>query len=166
MRLLCVLVVWSSALGQSYSVATIAGGAPQPTIPRANASVGSPAGVTVDAAGNVYFFSLNCLFKLDLTGALTRVAGDYTPGYSGDGGPAINAQMDPPHELVSAYATGLAVDAAGNVYIPDSLAGRVRKVSTGGIITTVAGNGSTAPATCTSRRESTGWSTKLPLPAF
>jgi uncharacterized protein (TIGR03437 family) len=141
MRLIYVLLVSSSAFGQSYTVATIAGGAPRPAILRANASIGSPAGVTVDAAGNVYFFSLNCIFKLDPSGTLTRVAGDYTPGYSGDGGPATDAQLDPPHELVSAYATGLSVDAAGNVYIPDSLAGRVRKVTTSGAITTVAGDG-------------------------
>lgn len=141
MRLLFVLFVLSPAFGQNYTVATIAGGAPRPAISLANASIGSPSGITVDAAGNVYFYSLNCLFKLAPTGALTRIAGDYTPGYSGDGAPAIDAQLDPPHELVSAYATGLAVDAAGNVYIPDSLAGRVRKVSTSGVITTVAGNG-------------------------
>jgi hypothetical protein len=46
----------------------------------------------VDAAGNVYFYSLNCVFKLDPNGALTRTPGDYTPGYSGDGGPAASAQ--------------------------------------------------------------------------
>jgi hypothetical protein len=42
-------------------------------------------GVAVDAAGNVYFNSLNCVFKLDRRGFLTRVAGTSYAGYSGDG---------------------------------------------------------------------------------
>ncbi len=55
-------------------------------------------------------------------------------GYSGDGGPATSAQLYAP--------TGVAVDAPGNLYIADVLTNRIRKVSSGGVITTVAGNGS------------------------
>jgi sugar lactone lactonase YvrE len=62
---------------------------------------------------------------------MSRIAGT-TSGYSGDGGPAINAQLDGP--------TALAADPPGNVYIAEG-GGHVRKVSTGGIITTIAGNG-------------------------
>ena len=105
-----------------YVISTFAGGAPPPTPSVAlNASIGAPSGVAADAAGNVYFTSLNCVFKLDTSGTLTRVAGTSRPGYSGDGGPATSAQLWSP--------SGIALDAAGNLYIADSSNNRVRKVS-------------------------------------
>jgi streptogramin lyase len=61
-------------------------------------------------------------------------AGTGYSGFSGDGGPAVDAQFSRP--------SGMAVDADGNLFITDSNNGRVRKVDTGGIITTVAGEGS------------------------
>jgi uncharacterized protein (TIGR03437 family) len=138
-----LFIVWCG-FAQSYTVTTIAGGLPRPSTLAAAGSIGSPVGTAVDSAGNVYFFSLNCIFKLEPGGGLTRVAGDYTAGYSGDGGPATDAQLDPP--LLLAYGTrfadlGLAVDTAGNVYVPDPVVNRVRRVSTSGTIATVAGNG-------------------------
>ena len=86
-----------------------------------------------DAAGNVYFASLNCVFKVDQTLKLTLMAGNSTAGYSGDGGPATRAQLNGP--------AAITVDSAGNLYIADALNYRIRRVSPGGIITTVAGNG-------------------------
>jgi uncharacterized protein (TIGR03437 family) len=140
------LFILSYGFAQSYTVTTIAGGVPRPATPAASGSISSPVGAAVDPAGNVYFFSLNCIFKLDPGGGLTRIAGDYTAGYSGDGGTATDAQLDPPLLLTNGtrFADfGLAVDAAGNVYVPDPVADRVRKVSTSGTIATVAGNGTT-----------------------
>jgi sugar lactone lactonase YvrE len=66
-------------------------------------------------------------------GTITTVAGTGQPGFSGDNGPAAEAQLDDPF--------GIAIDAAGNVFIGDGANSRVRKVSPDGIITTVAGNG-------------------------
>lgn len=136
-----------TAFGQSYTIGTFAGGPPHPAAQARNAAIGNPAGVAVDSNGSIYFFSRNCVFKADSTGALTRIAGNYTAGYSGDGGPATSAQIHMP--LVANAAIGnlqvygnLAVDAGGDVYIPDPFANRVRKVSPAGVITTVAGNGS------------------------
>ncbi|EFC48150.1 predicted protein [Naegleria gruberi] len=60
-------------------------------------------------------------------------AGNGTSGFSGDGGLAINAQLNSPRCV--------AVSGSGEVYIADSMNSRVRKVSTNGIITTIAGNG-------------------------
>jgi NHL repeat len=67
-------------------------------------------------------------------GIINTVAGDGTAGYSGDGGPATSAEIN--------YPYGLAVDAAGNIYIPDYFNQRVREVTAStGIISTFAGNG-------------------------
>jgi sugar lactone lactonase YvrE len=64
---------------------------------------------------------------------LTTVAGTGVAGYSGDGGPATAAELNQP--------AGVAIDAAGNLYIADSLNARIRKVGLNGIITTIAGTG-------------------------
>ena len=123
-----------AALGQTYVISTLAGGAVPPTpVEAARASIGQPQGVTTDSSGSVYFTSLQCVFKSDASGVLTQVAGNARPGYPGDGGPATSAQLSSP--------TSVAVDGSGNLYIADSGSHRVRKVSPSGIITTVAGTG-------------------------
>jgi sugar lactone lactonase YvrE len=66
-------------------------------------------------------------------GVMTTAVGTGTSGYSGDGGQATSAQIS--------YPSGLAVDSPGNLYIADTNNARVRRVSPGGVITTVAGNG-------------------------
>jgi streptogramin lyase len=68
------------------------------------------------------------------TGTITTFAGNGTPGYSGDGGPATDARLD--------YPTGLCADQSGNIFIADTMNNRIRMVDPDGIITTVAGNGS------------------------
>jgi len=104
-------------------------------LPGASVSLNQIGGVAVDAADNV-FLSLPLyavVMRLDATtGILTRVAGNASNGFSGDNGPAVDAQLYGPY--------GLALDPAGNLYIADTNNRRVRKVSNG-IITTVAGNG-------------------------
>ena len=73
------------------------------------------------------------MFRLDaVIGVLTLVAGNGTSGFSGDNGPAAGAQLSGP--------VGVAVDTAGNLYIADNGNHCIRKVA-GGVITTVAGNG-------------------------
>jgi hypothetical protein len=61
------------------------------------------------------------------------VAGTGTCGFSGDGGPAVTAQLDDPN--------GIAFDAAGNLYFADSNNQRIRRIDRNGIITSVAGTG-------------------------
>ena len=132
--LLIVILIARSALAQQYFISTIAGGAP-PVTPAAavGVSIGKPSGVATDSAGNLYFTSLNCVFKVATSGRLTLVAGNSRAGYSGDGGPAIAAQLNSPW--------GVAFDRADNLYIADTGNSRIRRVSPAGLITSVAGNG-------------------------
>jgi len=96
--------------------------------------IGSPGGMTVDSAGNLYISDLNgsAIYKLDKSGVLTTVAGG-SFGFSGDGGPATKAALY--------FPSGVAMDSAGNIYFADKGNNRVRKVDTKGIITTFAGTG-------------------------
>ncbi|TPW18258.1 MAG: hypothetical protein FD129_39 [bacterium] len=100
-----------------------------------SASVNLPAGVAMDATGNIYvseFFG-NRVRKITPAGVITTYAGNGNAGFSGDGGLAKNAMVSGPR--------GLAVDANGNLLIADFNNTRVRKVTPGGTITTVAGTG-------------------------
>ncbi len=99
------------------------------------AGLDNPIGVAVDSAGNLYIADAgnHRIRKVDTLGAITTVAGSGTAGYSGDGGAATAAQLSSPY--------GVAVDSAGNLYIADESNHRIRKVDSGGAITTVAGSG-------------------------
>ncbi len=90
--------------------------------------------MAVDASGNVYLadYGANRVRMIDTSGIIHSFAGSGSLGSAGDNGPATQATLS--------YPQALAVDSKGNVYIGDA-SNRIRKVS-GGIITTVAGNGS------------------------
>jgi uncharacterized protein (TIGR03437 family) len=92
--------------------------------------------VSADRAGNLFIADQfnHRIRKIATNGVISTVAGTGAPGYSGDGGPAVNAQINTP--------TGICADAAGNLYIADVGNQRIRKVDASGIITTLAGNGS------------------------
>jgi hypothetical protein len=100
----------------------------------------NPRGIAVDAAGQLYLADSanHRIRKVDASGVITTVAGNGVRGYSGDGGPAADAQLDEP--------SGVVVDAAGNLYIADGTTrgkNRIRRVDAAtGVIATVAGNGS------------------------
>ncbi|HXW16835.1 MAG TPA: choice-of-anchor D domain-containing protein [Candidatus Acidoferrales bacterium] len=101
-----------------------------------SAQLNNPYGLAVDSAGNVYIADANNqrIRKVNAsTGDISTVAGNGTEGYSGDSGPATNAELY--------FPQGVAVDIAGNLYIVDTYNNRIRKVNTSGMISTVAGNG-------------------------
>jgi sugar lactone lactonase YvrE len=103
--------------------------------PATNANIADPIDVALDAAGNLYIADDGnaCIRKVNTNGIITTVAGKDSAGYSGDGGPATSATL--------CHPCGVALDAAGNVYIADFSNNRIRKVGTNGIIITVAGTG-------------------------
>ena len=101
--------------------------------PATQAQIGYSRGVAVDGAGNLYIADRFRIRKVDSAGTITTVAGTGEGGFSGDGGPATQAQISAPY--------GVAVDGAGNLYIADSDNHRIRKVDSAGTITTVAGTG-------------------------
>jgi adhesin/invasin len=107
--------------------------------PASGATLRQPYALAEDAAGNLYIsdFSGQTIRRIDRTsGVITTFAGASAPGFSGDGGPATAAQLYGP--------TGMAFDSAGNLYFTDLYNQRVRKIDTSGIITTVAGDGTTS----------------------
>ena len=103
--------------------------------PATAAQLNQPQGVALDGAGNLYIADSenDRIRKVDATGVISTVAGTGTAGYSGDGGPAVAAQLRSPY--------GVALDGAGNLYIADSGNERIRKVDAAGVISTVAGDG-------------------------
>jgi sugar lactone lactonase YvrE len=117
----------------AYTITTLAGGGLPSGIPGTSANPGFLGGLATDSLGNVFCSDENGVLRLDaITGIITLVAGGSTAGYSGDNGPAINAMLNGP--------TGLAFDSSGNLYITDTGNNLIRMVA-GGVITTVAGNG-------------------------
>lgn len=144
-RTLTLLVpLWSVGIvgwAQSYDINTIAGGSnASGADPALKASLaGNDSGLAIDASGNIYIADsgVSLIRKVTPAGGISVVAGDVSNnagGFYGDGGPAIGAGLNNP--------AGLAFDSAGNLYIADTGNNRVRKVSTDGKISTVAGGGS------------------------
>ena len=104
--------------------------------PAANARIQSAYGMCVDKFDNLYFTDHggHRVRKINPAGIISTIAGNGSYGYSGDGGPAIQATLSNPR--------GLCADGNGNIYICDSDNSRIRKVNqTSGIITTYIGIG-------------------------
>jgi sugar lactone lactonase YvrE len=121
------------SLGSGYTGDTAAATAAQ---------LDAPVGIVVDSAGNVWIADTgnNVIREVTTDGNINTIVGNSYADYGGDGGTAIACSLNHP--------LGLALDAAGNMYIADQLNQRIRKVtatngviSTTSIITTVAGNG-------------------------
>lgn len=125
----------------SDSISTIAGMGPAFSGfsgdggPATAAELSDPSGVAFDALGNLYIADLNNshIRMVNTSGIINTIAGCNFGGYSGDGGPATAAELG--------EASGIALDALGNLYIADASNQCIRKVNTSGIINTIAGLG-------------------------
>jgi sugar lactone lactonase YvrE len=150
----------SIVFGQAYTISTVAGdhtigsyGNPSPALA---AQFDFPQCVAVDKAGNVYISDTfnNVVREVTVNGTIQTIAGNGTRGYSGDSGPAINAELS--------FPLGLAFDASGNLYIADSSNDVIRILTTDGNISTFAGNntrgysGDSLPATAAQLYSPTG----------
>lgn len=95
-----------------------------------------PSGVAVDSDGDIFIAdeSNNCIRKVNTQNIISTIAGNGTPGFSGDGGPANLSELSNP--------AGIGIDNRGNLYITDGFNSRIREINTNGIISTIAGNGS------------------------
>jgi len=140
------------ALGcaQTYTISLFAGTAPvPPALPTEgfagdggqalSAQLAGPTGIWVDSSHNIYIVDKDNdrIRKVASNGVISTVAGSSTADvYAGDGGKATSASLNRPN--------GIAFDTAGNIYIADTGNHVVRKVNTSGIISTVAGNNSSA----------------------
>ncbi len=123
-----------------YSISTVAGSAnPGDGGPAVSGILSQPEGIATDGRGNIYVADANDhrIRKLATDGTIRTVAGTGLAGFSGDDGPAGTAQLNAPY--------GLCIDRVGNLYVADLANARVRRISTDGTITTVAGGGATAP---------------------
>jgi uncharacterized protein (TIGR03437 family) len=124
----------SLTLSAQGIIETAAGGKSRLTFDPPKTPLSFPTAAALDTRGNFYFISDEIIFKLEAdTGVLRRIAGNGANGFSGDGGPAVDANFSGPIALVA--------DAAGNLFIADTESSLVRKVDPAGMVTTVAGNG-------------------------
>ena len=106
--------------------------------PAAAALISRPAGLAIDGAGNLYFADSGNrrIRRITPAGVISTIAGNGGRGHAGDGGNALAASF--------ATVNGLAVDPAGNVFVSDTPAQRVRRITPAGLISTVAGTGEPA----------------------
>lgn len=103
--------------------------------PATAGGLNDPYGIAVDSQGNLYITEPrhHWIRKVTLDGIITTIAGNSSGGFSGDGGPAVQALFTFPGQL--------AMGADDSLYVLDSGNARIRRISKDGIVTTVAGNG-------------------------
>ena len=137
--LLAAQLVW--AQGGPFTISTVAGsrntgdGAMATTAPLAAVE-----GLAADGLGNLYLADApdHRIRRIRPNGVIETLAGNSEAGFAGDGGPATAAKLNSPY--------GLAADREGNLFIADFGNARVRRIAADGVISTVAGGGSTTPS--------------------
>ncbi len=161
-RLAQFVVLWTlfiavlPAQSIAQTLTTIAGGGIGDGTAATEARLNNPSALFVDGTGGVYVVDTghHRVRWIDPSGEVTTVAGTGSAGFGGDGGRAIEADLNRP--------TDLFIDGSGNLYILDTGNQRVRVVDTSGLIITVAGNGEAGysgdggPAAYASLNEPTG----------
>src|SRR4030095_15591331 len=118
-RTLCVMLLCLSS--------TVKQGSSQPSL-----KLEAPNGIALDGRGNVFVSDIGAhrIFKVDSKGELQLVAGTGVAGFSGDNGPAKQASLNSPHDLI--------FDSEGNLIVADSGNHRIRRIDRNGVISTIA----------------------------
>ena len=110
-------------------------------LPALSAVLNGPMGIGLGRDGSYYFPDAfaQVIRRVAPDGTISRIGGTGFFGFSGDGGPAVNAQVNAPEALT--------VDASNNVFFADTLNNRVRRINPAGAIETIAGDGTTCTLT-------------------
>ncbi len=110
-------------------------GLPASRTPARDVDLASPEGLMIEPDGDILLADSynHSVVKIDSDGYLTRIAGNGSKGFNGDGKPATESSLFFPHDV--------RIDSKGNIYIADAMNHRIRKVDGDGILTTVAGTG-------------------------
>jgi uncharacterized protein (TIGR03437 family) len=140
--LLFALAMAADSSAPQYTIETVAGSdASGDNSYGTSVPLLQPEGVAVDRDGNVYIADAadHRIRRMAASGTIQTIAGTGRPGFSGDSAPATLAQLNRPY--------GIALDQAGNLYVADLGNARVRCIDGHGVITTVAGGGTTDPGT-------------------
>ena len=131
-----ILLVWAALpLCAQIDISTLAGGAVPSGVPANNVYLGTVTGITYDPASNVVFCDTNhnLIRRINADGTVETIAGTGVAGFSGDGGAALETELNQPE--FPRY------DAAGNLYFVDEGNYRIRRIDTHGVVSTVAGDG-------------------------
>lgn len=123
---------FTSSLDAQIIVTTAVGGAVRSGVPAENVQLNGTNGITHDPSGNLVFCEHFVVRRLNPDGTIQTIAGTGVSGFSGDGGPATQAQLT--------YPVSPQYDSKGNLYFLDA-GTRLRRVDPQGVITTFAGTG-------------------------
>lgn len=131
-------VFTAAPIARASTIVLVAGGTEDRTgVPAQQARIKEPFGVDFDHSGNLFIVEMaagNRVLRIDAQGLLTHLAGVPEAGDAGDGGPALTAQFNGPHNL--------AVLPDGNVLVADTWNGRVRRIDFAtGRVTSLTGYG-------------------------
>ena len=135
MNRLFLSVLALSTLQAQIVVDTVVGGKIRTGVPAQDVALGFVTAMTWGAGSNLIFTESphDLVRRVQPDGIIETIAGTGVTGYAGDGGPVTSALLHGPGKLQ--------YDAAGNLYIDDSMNSRIRRVDTQGVITTIAGDG-------------------------